>query len=368
MTDTNVETMPQKAAFAGAHRAAGYRESSPPKLQDEPMPEVPTAEPEAEVDAAHAPDSAAAAPIDLIRALDANPVAKTGWRGVLAKTGMPIGPSPKEAELNAGAERLRNDEQTIRQATWGRAVSILVANPKGGTGKTPMSLLLGGTLASVRGGSVAILEVADDPGALNYRAEGHPAIGVGELVRDVERIVSAGQLAGYTAPQTSFASVIGTVGRRPQLTAPDVISVARVLDAFYAIRVMDSGNQPSSSAFLGALSVTDALVVPILNAGDAVLEAVAMLEGLRSAGYGHLVDNATVLRLVDGRPERADLNERIDQLLEQTNVGTVHVVPYDAHIAERGELSLAKLAPATYHALAAAAASAVTTLQNPNQK
>jgi MinD-like ATPase involved in chromosome partitioning or flagellar assembly len=275
-----------------------------------------------------------------------------------------LSPSAKEAEARAQAEQLRQDEETIRQATWTRAVSIMVANPKGGTGKTPVSLLLGGTLAAVRGGSVAIMEVADDPGALTFRAEGRPALGIGELVRDAADITTAGQLAGYTAPQTSFASVIGTVGRRPQLTGDDVTAVAEVLDSYYSVRVMDSGNQPSSSAFNGALEVADALVVPVLNAGDAVLEAISMLDGLRAAGHERLADTATILRLVDGRPEHRQITERIDRIIASTDLGAVHEIPYDPHIAERNQLTLASLAPATYRAFAAAAATVIRTLQN----
>ena len=99
---------------------------------------------------------------------------------------------------------------------------MLVANRKGGVGKTPTSLILGGVLGSIRGGSVAVVEVTDDPGALGYRAEGQPQRGLGELVRDRDEIHSAGQLAGYTAPQTSFASVVASVGPRRELTGEDV--------------------------------------------------------------------------------------------------------------------------------------------------
>lgn len=371
MTDTKSD--PRRTAFAGAHRTAGYREDAVA---------IPAAAAKARVPSADPPivEMPAAAPLEELSidtgALelelaglmpDAPPVAESGWRGLVAKTGVRIRPSAKEALLREQNEDLRRNEEVIRQATWTRAVSILVANPKGGTGKTPVSLLLGGTLAAIRGGSVAIVEVSDDPGALTFRAEGRPTLGIGELVRDVNTITSAGQVAGYTAPQTSFASVIGTVGRRAQLSGQDVVDVAGVLDSFYSIRLMDSGNQPSSSAFGGALEVADALVIPVLNAGDAVLEAIAMLDGLRASGHGRLADTATILRLVDGRPEHRQITERIDRIIAGANVGAVHEIPYDPHIAERNQLTLAKLAPVTYRAFAAAAATVTRTLQKIEQ-
>jgi MinD-like ATPase involved in chromosome partitioning or flagellar assembly len=367
VTDTKTED--RRTAFAGAHRAAGYREDTAPPAPPTDLEPATGPQTPVEPDSAPVVDelSIDTGSLELEFATltdDTPPVAETGWRGLVAKTGVKIAPSAKETATRAAAEQLRQDEETIRQATWTRAVSILVANPKGGTGKTPISLLLGGTLAAVRGGSVAIMEVSDDPGALTFRAEGRPALGLGELVRDAGEITSAGQLAGYTAPQTSFASVIGTVGRRAQLTGDDVTNVAAVLDSYYAIRVMDSGNQPSSSAFTGALGVADALVVPVLNAGDAVLEAISMLDGLRAAGHERLADTATILRLVDGRPEHRQITERIDRIIVGAHVGAVLEIPYDPHIAERNQLTLGSLAPATYRAFAAAAATVIRTLQN----
>ncbi len=368
MTDTTQDT--RRTAFAGAHRTAGYREdATPPRVP--PIQEVPD---QVDTPVSEHPETVSvddlsidtgALDLELAELADDHPpIAETGWRGLIAKTGIKVAPSAREALLREQEEAHRRDEETIRQATWTRAVSILVANPKGGTGKTPVSLLLGGTLAAVRGGSVAIVEVSDDPGALTFRAEGRPTLGLGELVRDTATITSAGQVAGYTAPQTSFASVIGTVGRRAQLTGQDVTSIAAVLDSFYSIRVMDSGNQPSSSAFNGALEVTDALVVPVLNAGDAALEAITMLDGLRVGGHERLADSATILRLTDGRPEHRQVTDRIDRIIDSAHVGAVHQIPYDPHIAERGQLTLSKLTPRTRRAFTAAAATVIRTLQN----
>ncbi|MDQ0744950.1 MinD-like ATPase involved in chromosome partitioning or flagellar assembly [Clavibacter sp. B3I6] len=294
-------------------------------------------------------------------------VARTGFRGfVNSVTGgvFKIGPGPEEAAANAEVARREGDERVIRQATWSRAVSVLVANRKGGVGKTPTSLILGGVLGSIRGGSVAVVEVTDDPGALGYRAEGQPQRGLGELVRDRDEIHSAGQLAGYTAPQTSFASVVASVGPRRELTGEDVVGVARLIDEYYAVRVMDSGNQPSSSAFRGAIEVTDVLVVPVLNAGDAVLEAVALLDFLRELG-GHaamLADNAVIIRLHDGRPEDPAVVARIDRILDDARPAQIFTVPYDAHIAERGPISLGSLDPEALRAFTSAAAGVVQRL------
>jgi MinD-like ATPase involved in chromosome partitioning or flagellar assembly len=292
------------------------------------------------------------------------PGAREGLRGLLGSIGIRLAPGAAEQRRLDSASLLRRDEEVIRQATWPRAVSVLVANSKGGAGKTPVALLLGGTLAAVRGGSVCVLEVSDDPGALTFRSEGSPRLGLGQLVTQAAQVRSAGQLAGYTAPQTSFASVIGSVGSRPPLTREDVVAVSSLVDEFYAIRVMDSGNQLSSTAFAGAVETADALVIPVLNAGDSVLEALALLDRLRALGgsSAELASRAVILRMKDGRPEHPQVIERLNRILEGSGVARVFDVPYDAHIAERGQLSLNRLDRDTYRVFASAGAAIVRLL------
>jgi MinD-like ATPase involved in chromosome partitioning or flagellar assembly len=283
-----------------------------------------------------------------------------GLRGLLG-----LAPTAAELAEHERKARMLANETIIRQATWTRHVRILIANKKGGVGKTPVSVLLGGVIAAIKGGSVAIWEVSDDPGALNFRAEGNKPIGLGELVRDVDRITSAGQLAGYGVPQTSFATIFGTVGERPALTAEDVVKVSDKIGEFYGIEVMDSGNQPTSAAFQGAASVADILVIPVMNSGDSVLLAIETLDVLRG-GDAHsraLAANAVAVRLKDGRPESETVAREVERLLASAGVTELHDVPYDPHVAERGELTLGKLAPATRDALAAAAAGVVRSLQ-----
>jgi MinD-like ATPase involved in chromosome partitioning or flagellar assembly len=368
---TTTPTRTEGSAFAGAARAASYVEGRDAPAVSVAAPSVPPAAPAIE------PEPAIEASLDIELEQDdldlgalsvaAPPrTAQKGLRGLLTKVGVKVPPGAAETAAIEAGEQLAVFEETIRQVTWTRAVSVLVANPKGGVGKTPTSLMLGGTIAAIRGGSVCIIEVSDDPGALTFRSEGSPNRGLGELVADAEQIRSAGQLAGYTAPQSSFAAVIGSVGWRPRLDDTAVNSVVKVVDDYYAVRVMDSGNQPSSPAFGAAVMSADVLVVPIFDAGDAALEAAQLLEGLKAAGgrAGELAANAIVLRLHDGRPEHPQVVARVDRILSSHGITHQHSIPFDAHIAERGQLTLAKLAPITRHALTGAAADVVRTLQN----
>lgn len=363
---TNTEVRP----FAGAARAADYIEEATiqrPKPAAVTPVEMVVPEPDV-IEPTEASLGAGLTAAELFSPGGTSEVAKSGVRGLLAKTGLKVKPGRVEVARLAAADQLRDDENTIRQTTFPRAIGVLVANRKGGAGKTPTSLILGGILASIRGGSVAVLEVSDDPGTLTLRSEGDPSRGLEALLSDVDTIRTAGQLSSYTAPQTSFASVIGTVGRRRQLMGSDIQKLSVVIDDHYAIRVMDSGNQPSSSAFGGAIATADALVIPVLNSADTVLEAVALIEELR--GWGGkaqaLADQAIIVRLIDGRLEQPQLVNRLTGLLEAQRVAAIYEISFDQHIAERGPITIGNLAPVTRAAFTAAAAGVIRTIQTQN--
>lgn len=368
--------------FAGAERAAGYgveehEPITPPhaatvatKEPTEPA-DVIESVPEA-LEAADPVSTVAVTPGELLAGLtrasvrsSTPPVAQTGWRGFWARVGFKPQPSAVEKAALEAAASLARDEEIIRQATYTRPIGVLVANPKGNASKTTVSLALGGTLASCRGGSVAIVEVAEDPGTLTLRAEGNPRRGIGQLVADHADVRNPGQLAGYTAPQTSYARVIGSTGPRPALTGEAVERLVRVVDSHFDMRVMDSGNQYTSPAFDAAVAAADVLVIPTLNATDTATKALELLDALRAQG-GHaarLARTAVVLVLTDGRVEIPAVTEGVTQALAQADVGQILSIPFDAHLAQRGEITLSQLHPDTYRAFVAAGAAVIRALE-----
>lgn len=285
-----------------------------------------------------------------------------GMRGFLRRLGLKLGPSSAEKH----AAEMGSARALIRLSSWPRSAGVLVANPKGGVGKTPLSLSIGGIFAHNRGGGTIVLEVSDDAGALSVRAEGTGAVGIAELLRDIDQITGAGQLAGYVSQQTSYAGVIGTVADRAALTGDDVRAMAALTDTYYPVRVMDSGNQPTSSAFRGALDVTDVLVIPVLDAMPDWQGAMQLLRHLHQLG-GHaaeLARRAIVVRMHDSRPEDADVVAYGDQLIDNAGIQHVFHVPFDPHIADRTTLTLEKLRPATTDAITLLTAAIVQQLNS----
>jgi hypothetical protein len=289
--------------------------------------------------------------------------AQIGLRGALNKFGLKLQPSAVERQAREQAAALNVARAVILHSAFTRPVGVLIANPKGTSGKTPATLGLASAFAAVKGNGICALEVADDAGTLALRAEGTPQLDLGDLVRDIDQIRSSGQLAGYAVQQSSFVDVFGSRPgeSRPALTANDVVTVSRVIDEYYRFRFMDSGNVVTTGPFLGAIDVADVLVVPVMMARDSGLKAIEMLDGLIAAG-GHaaeLARNAVILRMTDGRPENTDDRDDVVRYLEERGGARQFDIPFDAHIAERRDITWAKVSKGTQDAFTFAAAEIV---------
>lgn len=327
--------------FAGAKRREQYDEDVDPDEHDavrawtRPALEVPPALNVAEDQAAE-PAAVQAVPEVVPQTRPAPPA--VARQGLLRRRRFP---TAEDSAERADAETL------IRQFTATRAVNVLVANPKA-SGKTVTSIILGGVLAEVRGGSVAITEVTPAAGDLAARAEGTPARGLTELLQRVDQVTSAGMLAGFTAPQTSRAAVIGSRAGRPELTPEDVVAVRRVLDTYYQLTVTDSGNDPMSDTFDTAIGTADAVLVPVvcslasIRGAQQVLLAIANNPQAEVRGLLHRV---VIMATHDGGPEDPELTQQfVTMLAGLAPTALVIEVPYDPAIRlDVSELSLASL-------------------------
>lgn len=309
---------------------------------------------------------------DLEDYLDDGPATQgfNGWLNKLTGGSSQFAPSPDEVAARRDRAELLCCERIIRQATWQRgSVAFTVANKKGNSAKTPSTIAISGVLASIRGGSVAMMEGSDDPGQLAGRSEGEQRSGIGELVLNADAVKTKAQLEGYAVPQTSFAHTFGSSpSRRAPLDQESITSVAALIDQFYTIRAIDSGNVYTSSAFAGALATSDALLVPMMNASDSMGEAVELFHFLESHDDPHfraLAERAIVVRVSDGRPEYK-VERLVKDFMHQTGISDerMFTIPYDAHLAERGAITLAKLAAPTHSALVRIAAALVIQLQD----
>lgn len=283
-----------------------------------------------------------------------------GKRGLANRFGFRFRPAQAELEH---LDKVR----VIRQATWTRPVRVLVANPKSSL-KTPTAIILGGQLASIRGGMVVTWEVSDEIGSLTRRAEGEPGRGLYELLQDAENVTNAGILGGYTQPQTSHLDVIGSVRDRPALDAQGVRTIAGILDRDYRICIMDSGsNSLHSDAFSAAVDLADVVVIPVLwSVVDTAHAALDLLDSLEGSASPHRRDLATRVIIVtshDGRPENPEVVVRISEAIEACPHRERFDVPFDPHIALGEQITLSSLHAGSKRAWIRCAAEVIRTLQ-----
>ena len=266
------------------------------------------------------------------------------WQRLMIRIGAAQAP-PTDQEL----EDVEN-ERIIRQSTWTRAMSVVVVNPKGQSAKTPLTVLLAGALADVRGGGVVAWEATEVPGDLSDVAEGTPPRGLTELIAGIDTVESAGSLAGYTSPQSSHAAVIGSVSNRQEMTTEEVRAVRKLLGTYYQIDVADTANNLQRPMMREVLGGADAVVVPcVVNHKSAR----GLQKAMRAIESNGIPSHRVVLVIThDGGSEDEEFLQHLrEQLAQNYRVRALIEVPHDPAIRRDGELTYSDLLPVTRHTI-----------------
>ena len=337
MTTTN-EISSARQRLPGAARGRAFAE---PAADRAPQPRVlPDESPEPRPAAASVSDSPstpeAAAPA-FVRWTPPAPVeaqAEWGRRRVVLKV-LSFGlakPKPGREEITH-----RQNERLIRSATWPRSVRIAVANPKGGAGKTPTSLILGGVLGRARGGSVAVWDASDAAGSLSGIAEGVQAHCISDIEADPGRFAHPGTIGACAATQTSNADVLASLADR-EFTGDSIDRVLWTLDRTYRISVADTGNVQHSPAFTAMIEKADILVVPTVLTAASVNKALGLLHRLQDTNG--LAQRAVVAVLHTRGPQTPGLAAQVPDLFGAAGVGAVIDIPFDPAIAAGTAITL----------------------------
>lgn len=232
--------------------------------------------------------------------------------------------------------RLAANETRVRQFATHRPLNIVVANPKA-TGKTITSLVLGGQLAQLRDGGVAILEATPTSGDLALRGEGVPAVGVTELLAELAASVP-GQVdvTPYLAEQSSGAAVLGSVSPRGELTPEEAEALRSLVNAGHELTVVDTGNNTLDPAFDESLMSADAVVIPVLPNLAALRGAQDVVQAIRALrGDDGLLERTVLVISHDGGPEAPEVTGAALENLARDlypALAAVVEVPFDAAI------------------------------------
>ena len=265
--------------------------------------------------------------------------ASRGWRAAVGRaTFGALAPRAGQAEVAEAEDRAAVNAQFTTGKT------VLVANPKGGAGKSPTAICLAATFGKVRGGGATVawdnnetlgtLGIRTSPGRL-------PTTAVDLLanLEHFERVDAVrGDLGRFLRHQASgqFDVLVSDEdpARMSEIGDVEYDRIHAVLRRWSDVIVVDTGNNPRAANFLAAVESADLLVIPVRWAADVVISAGRLIDQLRANGHGDLVARAVVV--VTGttapRPGAASqVTQWRDWFTEQT--AAVVEVPYDRHLA-----------------------------------
>jgi MinD-like ATPase involved in chromosome partitioning or flagellar assembly len=281
-----------------------------------------------------------------------------GWRrAVWEVTGRRVRAPETRGERHRRELRARAE---LPVATGHHRVAVM--SLKGGVGKTTTTMVLGATLADVRGDRVIAVDANPDRGTLAERLRLETSATVRDLLTERDQIQRYADVRAFTSQASSRLEVLAS-DRDPAVSeafsARDYATVAGVLERFYSIALTDCGTGLLHSAMSGVLGLADQLVIVSSPAVDGARSASATLDWLEAHGYAELVAGAVVVltavrRIRSGPVDVASITRHFN-----TRCRDVVHVPYDPHLDEGSAIDLLQLSPATadaYLGLAAAIA------------
>jgi MinD-like ATPase involved in chromosome partitioning or flagellar assembly len=305
------------------------RHSAPPDYRPPQAYRVPTSLDEAEVfnRARHAPQS--------------------GWRRTLHKaTGGRV--NPGDSRKNREMEELL---EQIRQPITGD-FRVAVLSIKGGVGKTTTTLGLGSALAMVRTDRVIAVDANPDRGTLAERVRDYSTQ---STVRDLLRDPNIRRYADVRAHTRMASSRLEVLASEQDPAVAEVFGeedyrhTMDILRHYYNVILTDCGTGIMHSAMSGVLDLAHAIVLVSSPAIDAARSASATLDWLTQHGHGGLVREAHVV-LSASRPGSAAL--KMDKVYEhfEARCQSIHMIPFDQHLAEGADIDFSLLKPATMQA------------------
>ncbi len=284
--------------------------------------------------------------------------ARQGWRGALTRLGLRVRPG--------SAERSERADILAVSQHWPGHRLITVANGKGGSGKTPATVMLAAVLARCGGAGVLAIDANQTRGTLGWRTQkgSHDATVI-ELLPEIPRLL------GTTAQSADMAHFVHhqpedrfdvlqsqplALASAQRLTPSDLTALLDVAAKYYRVSVVDTGNDESAAEWRTLVDHAHRLVVPTTTRDDHAEAGALLLEALerRNPASATLAGQAVVIvSQADPGAKPADLRRIINGYRE---LGvTVVAIPHDPAMVG-GRLLYSALRPATQRAWLAAAA------------
>lgn len=277
--------------------------------------------------------------------------ASWGWRGAVRRlSGGLI--TPRMGPAEAAYE----DQRRTIQRDFDGPRTIAFINPKGGAAKTTGVLAAGYTFGTVRGGGVVAWDNNETRGTLGIRGTRSTHRNTTrELLEDLERFTDVyqsriGDLGAFVRSQGDAHFDVLASDERPDVTgtirAQDFDAVHKLLERFYRIILIDTGNNMRAENWLAAAGAADLLVVTSTVREDTGYSGLWMLDALQDAGYQNLKYKAiTVLSDPSATVDTKLAGDLVEVYQQRTR--SVYRVPYDPALVSGSVVPYAQLSEHT---------------------
>ena len=274
-----------------------------------------------------------------------------GWRGALNRMGGGL------VRLSMGpAEQAHEQQRSAIQRDFDGPRTIAFINPKGGAAKTTGVLAAGYTFGTVRGGGVVAWDNNETRGTLGIRGTRSTHRNTTrELLEDLGRFSDVyqsriGDLGAFVRSQGDAHFDVLASDERPDVTgmihADDFAAVHSLLERFYRIILVDTGNNMRAENWLASAEQADLLVVTSTVREDTGYSGLWMLDARQDAGHTDLKHKCVTV-LSDPSPKVDDKLARdlVDVYEQRTRA--VYRVPYDPALVAGSVVPYAELSRAT---------------------
>lgn len=274
-----------------------------------------------------------------------------GWRGKVRKwSGGSINPKMGPAEYSHEMDR----RSIQRDFDGPRTIAFL--NPKGGAAKTTGVLAAGFTFGTVRGGGVVAWDNNETRGTLGIRGmRSTHRNTTRELLEDLERFSDVyqsriGDLGAFVRSQGDAHFDVLASDERPDVTgmirAQDFTAVHKLLERFYRLILIDTGNNMRAENWLAAADAADLLVVTSTVREDTGYSGLWMLDALQDAGYENLKHKTITVLSDPSSHVDQQLAHDLTQVYEQ-RTKAVYRIPYDPVLVAGSVVPYAQLSEGT---------------------
>jgi MinD-like ATPase involved in chromosome partitioning or flagellar assembly len=274
-----------------------------------------------------------------------------GWRGWVRRLTFGL-VTPRMGP----AEREYREARATVQRSFSGPRTIVFANPKGGAAKTTSVLAAGYTFGTIRGGGVVAWDNNETRGTLGIRGErANHQNTTRELLDDLQRFQDVyesriGDLGAFVRSQgDAHFDVLASDERADvtgQIKASDFGAVHRLLERFYHLILVDTGNNLRAENWLAAAQTADLIVVTCTVREDTGYSGLWMLDALEDAGHHDLKSKAITVLADPSSTVDTQLAKDLVEVYEQ-RTRAVFRVPYDPALVAGSVVQYSQLSEGT---------------------